>query len=120
MEFNFENTKEQNHNVISLSGRLIDKTDADELLKDIEKSINGEQQNFIFDFNDLEYMNSNGLNTMVNILTKSRSNGGEIVITNLSQKVNQLLVITKLNTVFTVANNYDEAVQILEQDHSKN
>jgi len=58
----------------------------------------------------LEYMNSSGLNIMVNFLTKSRNSGGDIAIAAVTEKISQLLVITKLNTLFKIHDNVELAV----------
>ena len=58
-------------------------------------------------------MNSSGLNVLIQLLTKTRTSGGESVICNVNKKVNDLLVITKLNTLFKVADSKDDAVKML-------
>jgi anti-sigma B factor antagonist len=50
---------------------------------------------------------------MIGILTKARNAGGEVVITGLSPKIKQLLVITKLNSVFKITESIKEAAHIL-------
>jgi anti-sigma B factor antagonist len=59
----------------------------------------------------LKYINSSGLTVLINTLTKARKTGGEVMIANVSTKVSELLLITKLNTVFTVTPTVDEALK---------
>jgi len=59
----------------------------------------------------MDYMNSSGLNVLVNILTKARNQHGEVVICNLSKKIQELFLITKLNTLFQVTTDVTEAVE---------
>ena len=54
-------------------------------------------------------MNSSGLNVMINVLTKSRKAGGEVAIANVTKKIKELLIITKLNSFFNVSESIDEA-----------
>lgn len=72
--------------------------------------------NLIIDMSDMRYMNSTGLNILVNLLTIYRNKGHEAVIINVPEKINQLLVITKLNSVFNIINSLKEAEQYLNKN----
>lgn len=98
---------------IDLIGRLVDEELAQDLLSQTEKVIAKGNANLIFDLNKLEYINSSGLNSLVNVLTKARSNGGDVVLCHLSEKVKSLFIVTKLNTVFTVSDSKDDAKELL-------
>jgi anti-anti-sigma factor len=60
-------------------------------------------------------MNSSGLNTLIQLLTKARVAGGEAVLFNLNKKINELILITKLHTLFKIADSKIDAVALLEQ-----
>ena len=60
-------------------------------------------------------MNSTGLSILINILTQTRSKGGEVIIANVPEKINKLLLITKLNSVFTIKDNIELAKTELTQ-----
>lgn len=96
--------------VISLYGELIDRNQAQELM-DLVNRLGEEGQNkIVMELSELKYMNSTGLNVLINVLTKTRKNGGDLIISGLSKKVRELLLITKLNSVFTVTETAEEAV----------
>jgi anti-sigma B factor antagonist len=102
MEFKYTIEENKTHAVIHFSGRLMDKTIAGPLLDQFDTVLKNNGNKIVFDFNKLEYMNSSGLNIMVNFLTKSRNSGGDIAIAAVTEKISQLLVITKLNTLFQI------------------
>ncbi len=106
-------TEENNIQVLVLSGELIDKHQANDLMTRMEELLEQGKPKLIIDLSDLKYMNSSGLNVLIQLLTKTRNNGGESVIYNLSKKVNDLLVITKLNTLFKVADSKEAAIKML-------
>lgn len=106
-------TEENNIQVLVLSGELIDKNQATDLIKNIDELLVDGKNKLIIDLSDLKYMNSSGLNVLIQLLTKTRTNGGESVIFNVSKKVNDLLVITKLNTLFKVADSKEAAIKML-------
>ena len=75
--------------------RLYEKQPAKKLVVDLEK---------------VSYIDSSGLATLVEILKKTRSQGGSLGLSGLSAKVKSLFEITKLDKLFLIANSQDEAV----------
>lgn len=113
MVFDFSISNQGNYAVINLSGNLIDKGQAISLLEKAEELV---QQNCVLWAIDLEkliYMNSSGLNTLIQLLTKSRVAGGEAVLFNMNKKINELILITKLHTLFKISDSKTEALSIL-------
>lgn len=102
MDFSFHVTESGKVPVIAVKGRLMDKDSAVGLSKQLDGLIASGKNKFIFDLGELEYINSMGLNLLVNYLTKVRNAGGDMAVANVSDKVSQLLVVTKLNTLFAV------------------
>lgn len=113
MVLDYNIIEENNVQVLFLTGELIDKNQATELLKSVDELIEMGKNKIMIDLSDLKYMNSSGLNVLIQLLTKTRSKGGESVIVNVNKKVNELLVITKLNTLFKVAETKQEALKFL-------
>jgi len=74
-------------------------------------------KNVLIDLAEMQYMNSTGLSILINILTQTRSKGGEVVVANVPEKINKLLVITKLNSVFNIKENIELAKTELTQAH---
>ncbi|HEY6161863.1 MAG TPA: STAS domain-containing protein [Bacteroidia bacterium] len=100
--------------VFHLMGELIDRSQAKDLIAEVDKCIEGSKCKFVFELEKLKYVNSSGLGILIMLLTRARKNGGEIVICCVNQKVKELLVITKLNTVFTVTKSVESAVAKLK------
>lgn len=94
--------------IINIDGKIIDDNSIKELLLDVYNTLE-KSKNIILNLEKLSYLNSIGLNCLISILTKSRIKGGETIITNVSEDVKKLLLITKLNTVFEIKNTIEEA-----------
>lgn len=109
MEFTYQIEKKPNHAILHLKGMLMDKTHSAPLLAEVDTLVKSGTNRYVVNLAGMDYMNSSGLNTLVNILTKSRTKGGEVVVANVSEKVKQLFLITKLNTLFTITNSIEEA-----------
>jgi len=100
--------------IVSLIGNLIDQQQSEEIFLFWEKEMENGRKKFIVDMSDAKYMNSTGLNILINLLTKTRNNGGEVILTNLSEKIKELYMITKLDSIFTITDNLDDAVKKFE------
>jgi anti-sigma B factor antagonist len=77
----------------------------DELKKILELG----KKNFVVNLEANPYINSMGLSFLINLLTRVRTAGGEIVLCNISEKIEQLLILTRLRSIFTVCANLEEA-----------
>ncbi|MBC7861412.1 MAG: STAS domain-containing protein [Bacteroidia bacterium] len=114
MIFNHKISQELDVTVVKLFGELIDKNQANDLNSDMDNLLLEKKLKYVFDLGELKYMNSSGLNTLINLLSRARKEGGEVIIANVSKKVNELLVITKLNTLFTVCESVEKAIPKLK------
>jgi anti-sigma B factor antagonist len=110
MNFEYNIQEKDGVNVIAIKGNLIDKNQAENLMEEINEQVLEGYNRFVIDMTDFKYMNSTGLNVLVHILTKARKSGGEAVICCMPDKIRELLVITKLNTVFTITEDLDKAI----------
>ena len=113
MVLDYKITEEKNIQILALSGELIDKNQATGLIKEMDELLELDKNKLVIDLSDLKYMNSSGLNVLIQLLTKTRTSGGDSVICHVSKKVNDLLIITKLNTLFKVADTKEEAMKLL-------
>ena len=83
------------------------------ILDQIVEAINNGYNRFVLDLKDLNHINSAGLSVMIRVMTKARTAGGDAVLINIPEKIKQLLVITKLNSVFSTYDDMDSAKQAL-------
>ena len=60
---------------------------------------------------DVNYIDSSGIGELVSAFTTTKNQGGELKLLNLTKKVNDLLQITKLYTVFDVKDDEASAVK---------
>ena len=59
-------------------------------------------------------MNSNGLGILISGLTTLRNNGGELKLARVTEKIESLLTITKLITVFDSYDSVEDALKSFE------
>ncbi|MFT5819514.1 MAG: anti-sigma B factor antagonist [Crocinitomix sp.] len=99
----------QNCSEILVEGSGLSEIDFEELLAVVDNEIDKSQSNLILNLEKVKILNSLGINTLIKIFTKCRNNGGDMYIVNISDKINQVLLLTKLNTVLNIANSTAEA-----------
>jgi len=86
--------------IVELDGNVLGGPDATALNDTLHKLIEKKNKNVIVDLSDVESMNSSGLSMLINGLTTMRNAGGNLKIAGASKKIESLLVITKLSSVF--------------------
>ena len=91
----------------------MNKNQIDDLLNELDFYFNEGDNKVIIDLSEMKYMNSTGLGILINIFTKVRNIGGEVVLVNIPEKINKLLLITKLNSIFNIENTLEDAKKVL-------
>ncbi len=79
-----------------------------DLLHDL---IEQKKTNVVIDLSRVDWMNSTGLGLLISGLTTMRKAGGELKLANVTEKIQSLLTITKLVTIFKAFDTVDEAVK---------
>jgi len=99
--------------ILDLSGRIT-MGEGTLILRDrIRKLLAAGHQKFLLNLADVDYIDSSGLGELVSSFTTVRNQGGQLKLLNLTRRVQDLLQITKLLTVFEVFNNEAEALKTM-------
>lgn len=81
-----------------------------QILKAVQPTIDRGASAFVVDLSKLNLVNSVGLNFLLSLFSKTKQQGGEIILTNVSRKIKQVLEMTKLSNVFRVSPSVETAV----------
>jgi anti-sigma B factor antagonist len=81
------------------------------LLRDTLKKLINENSQIVLNLGGVTYIDSGGLGTLVALYTTAHNAGGAVKLANLTQRVGDLLQVTKLLTVFEVYDSEDKAIQ---------
>lgn len=109
MAFSYNLDKTDDYALLKMEGRLVDKSEAVEISVEIDELLNNDVHHFIIDLAELEYMNSTGLNILINLMNKTRNEGGEAIITGATPRIESLFAVTKLDSVFKMKKTKEEA-----------
>jgi anti-sigma B factor antagonist len=100
---------------INLQGDLIGEENGLELVDLVNDKVNESILLCAIDLSAVRYMNSSGIGVLITLLTKLRNKGGEVVLINPSDQIKKLLIITKLNAIFNIVANEQEALTKLKK-----
>jgi anti-sigma B factor antagonist len=78
-----------------------------ELKKSFEKN---PSKKVVIDLAQVGYIDSSGLATLVEMLKKTKSQGGSLALAGMSDKVKSLFEITKLDKLFAICPNLQDAL----------
>jgi anti-sigma B factor antagonist len=110
MDFQYKFAQDPGVGIYTLSGNLIGENDGIPITESFSSNIENGVSRFIIELGDLSHINSSGLGVLITLLTKARKNGGELVLSNPSAYIQNLLLITKLNTIFSIHASVEEAL----------
>ena len=96
--------------VVDCSGRIVFGEESGSLRDGVKKLL-GESPKVVLNLRDVTYIDSGGLGTLVSLYTTARNAGGALKLASLTQRVDDLLQVTKLVTIFEVFENEQAAVQ---------
>ena len=97
--------------IFDLKGKILAGEGIDVLRETVNTAVNENETKILFNFKDVPYLDSTGLGEVVRSYTSVKNKGGMVKILNLTNKVQDLLSVTKLITVFETFNDENEAVK---------
>jgi anti-sigma B factor antagonist len=95
--------------VVGVDGQLI-VGNRHELKQMVLDAAAGGARRVLVDFSHTGYIDSSGLGVLVSLSKKLREEGGELRLAGLNEDLRTLFELTKLDTLFTIADSPDEAL----------
>ena len=112
----YQTSERYNCVVIQFKGNVMCGPDAVNLNEELHALIDVNKTNVIVDLSKVKFMNSSGLGMLIGGLTTMKKAGGDLRIANATDKIESLLVVTKLITVFKHFRSVDEAVESYKEE----
>lgn len=107
----YDITEQFNCVIIHLKGNIMGGPHAEEFRDQLHNLIDDGKTNVIVNLGKVKFMNSSGLGILIGALTTMRNAGGNLVICEADKKIENLLMITQLISVFQHYRTQDSAVQ---------
>jgi anti-sigma B factor antagonist len=97
--------------ILDLKGKILIGEGIDVLRDAINNTINEQETKVLLNFAEVPYLDSTGLGEVVRSYTSIKKAGGVVKIVNLTNKVRDLLSVTKLITVFETFEDEAKAIE---------
>ncbi len=115
MKVKYTVEKGQDAHYLFIQGDLVGDEVGPKLVELVSDAVNDKIKTFVIDLSQVRYISSSGLGVLITMLTKMRNVGGEVYLTTPSEHVKKLLIITKLNNIFTVFDSVEAAREAISQ-----
>lgn len=103
--------REQNGiQILELSGKIIGGPDATKVNDKLHEFVESGMTKIVADLSHVNWMNSSGLGILISALTTVKNSGGELKVAAATEKIKNLLTITKLIKVIKLYDTVDDAI----------
>ncbi|HEV7243200.1 MAG TPA: STAS domain-containing protein [Thermoanaerobaculia bacterium] len=100
-----------NIEIIALQGKITIGSGDTQLREVITNAVNAGRSNVLLDLSGVTTIDSSGIGELVGSYTTVTNRGGKLKLLHLPAKLNELLHVTQLITVFEVYDNEAEAIR---------
>lgn len=105
--------------ILDVRGRIVLGDELGELRNSVRDLISKGKKKIILNLAEVDYIDSSGVGELVGCFTTVRNSGGELKLLKLSQKVHDILNVTKLYTVFDIRDDEFTAVRSFDYFFAK-
>jgi anti-sigma B factor antagonist len=105
--------------ILDIDGRIVLGAETETLRNAVRELIGKDKKKIILNLAGVDYIDSSGVGELVASFTAVRNSGGELKLLNLTQKVQDVLNVTKLYTVFDVKDDEFKAVKSFDYFFAK-
>jgi len=105
--------------ILDVTGRIVLGDEIGDLRNSVHKLVEEGKKKIILNLAEVDYIDSSGVGELVGCYTTLRNAGGELKLLNLSQKVQDVLYVTKLYTVFDIKDDEFTAVKSFDYFYAK-
>lgn len=96
--------------VLDLSGKIVLGEGDGQVRERIKDLLSDGQRKILLNLGDVTYVDSAGLGALISSYTTTKREGGQLKLMNLTKRIQDLLAITKLITVFDTYDTEQEAL----------
>jgi anti-sigma B factor antagonist len=96
--------------VLDLSGKIVLGEGDGQVRDRIKDLLSDGQRRILLNLGEVNYIDSAGLGALISSYTTTKREGGQLKLVNLTKRIQDLLAITKLITVFDTYDDEKEAI----------
>jgi len=111
MPLEITETKTDSVILLALKGTLEIGQSADQLAEVVQSHLNKGENHLILDLSEVRYIDSSGITALINIHKSAISSSGAMKLLRLTQRVHDVLQVTRLSSVFEIYNDPAKALE---------
>jgi len=119
MSLKIESRQVGNVSILDVQGRIVLGEETHTLRDAVRALVAEGKKKIILNLAEVDYIDSSGVGELVGSFTTVRNAGGELKLLNLTQKVEDVLHVTKLYTVFDIKDDEFTAVKSFDYFFAK-
>jgi anti-sigma B factor antagonist len=116
MALDIQQREREGVTILDLKGRITVGPEASALREKVAALMEASTKNLVLNLAHVDYIDSTGLGALVMVSTSMRKAGGSVKLLNLNRRNIELLVMTKLATVFEIFTDEMDAVSSFYPD----
>lgn len=97
--------------VLDVNGRILGGPDSELFLETIRSLAAGGTRKVLVNLQDVAWINSTGLGTLIAAFTELQKSGGRLKLVGVSPRIESVLNVTKLSSIFESFPQEDEAIR---------
>jgi anti-sigma B factor antagonist len=109
-QLNLKERQEGDVTILDLSGKITIGEGSVQLREAVRGLLDGGRKKILLNLGDVAYVDSSGIGELVSSYTTTNNQGGQLKLLNLTKKIQDLLMIAKLLTVFETFDNEQAAL----------
>lgn len=96
--------------IIDLTGKMMGGAESEEFKSEVKRLMGEGYKNLLVNLEDVPWVNSTGLGTLIAGYTSIKREGGTLKLLNVTDRIQSILMITRLGTIFETYDNESEAL----------
>ncbi len=110
MSLTFDSHEREKIVIVECNGRIVAGDECTQFREEMDRLIGAGSVNLILNLRETDFIDSTGLGAMVVASSSAKKKGGAIKLLHLNKRNVELLVVTKLTTIFDLFDDEQEAV----------
>ncbi|HEX6790253.1 MAG TPA: STAS domain-containing protein [Candidatus Krumholzibacteria bacterium] len=100
--------------IVTVSGKIVGSSQSSQEFQDLFRSLVSEgKKKYVIDLTETPWTNSLGVGMLMSAYTTVKKQGGDIVLANATERIRDLLRVTRLDAVFAVHDSLYSAMEHL-------
>ena len=100
--------------VIAISGKIVGSAQSSQDFHELVRGLVAEgKKRFVIDLTETPWTNSLGVGMLMGAYSTVRKGGGEVVLANATDRIREMLRVTRLEAIFHVHDSLDSALEHL-------